>query len=433
MRGPGVLARRVAVAALVVLGAQLAIVLLIQFLVVAQIRDQVVVQLTTAMDDLGALDDCEARLGPWSGGGAWWTTWPVDATGRVLGTEPPIELVALPSPGSLSRVPAPGPDLLAYAARAPGCAGVVVSRHGSAPLVELMSSSLVALLGARLAVLLLAAGALVAVTAVPLVRRIRRLSERTKAVVADDFVGELDERSSDEIGELAHAFDAAARSARERLERLEHRDEVLRHALADLAHDLRTPLATLKLSVSSLPPSKAVSSIRAELNFLEGMSRNFESLLGGTDAGEATVALDGLVERLRHRFAPLAEERGLSFDVAIPDDSPSVRGNATELEQAVGNLLHNALRWAAGHVVLLLFSRDDEIWIEVRDDGPGLDDGTKRAVRRGVRGPAARGEGFGLGLAIAEAAARRFGGRLELKDGSEGGTEAAIVLPRYLA
>ncbi|MEM6930789.1 MAG: ATP-binding protein, partial [Myxococcota bacterium] len=62
-------------------------------------------------------------------------------------------------------------------------------------------------------------------------------------------------------------------------------------------------------------------------------------------------------------------------------------------------------------------------------DGPGLGEDTLKGVARGVRGPDARGQGFGLGLAIAEAAARQFGGRLELKNGADGGTEASIVLP----
>ncbi|MEM6929357.1 MAG: HAMP domain-containing sensor histidine kinase [Myxococcota bacterium] len=360
MTRQGALARRVAVAALIVLGLQLGITLVLQGIWVAQVREYVIVQLTKGLDEVGALDECERRPGPWTHRHGWWSTWPVDAQGRPIGGEPPVARVRLPEPGSVEMIRVPGPDLVVYASEASGCSAVVVRHSSSMPLIGAMSSSLIGLFGLRILVLLVAAGALVAVTAVPLVRRINRLAARTNLVVANDFVGEVQDGSPDEIGELADAFDAAARTARERLLRLEHRDEVLRRALADLAHDLRTPLATLKLSVSSLPASKAVSSIRAELNFLEGMTQNFESLLGGADATEETVALAGLVDRLRHRFTPLAVERGLSFEVAVPDESPTVQANATALEQAVGNLVHNALRWASGHVVLVLFTTADE-------------------------------------------------------------------------
>ena len=79
--------------------------------------------------------------------------------------------------------------------------------------------------------------------------------------------------------------------------------------------------------------------------------------------------------------------------------------------------------------MLLLFRVDDEVRLEVRDDGPGFGPSLKRAAERGVRGDDATGAGFGLGLAIAEAAARQCGGRLELRNDDDGGTLAAMVLP----
>ncbi len=81
---------------------------------------------------------------------------------------------------------------------------------------------------------------------------------------------------------------------------------------------------------------------------------------------------------------------------------------------------------------MLLFGDGDEARLEVRDDGPGLGDIAQRAAERWVRGNGTAEHGFGLGLAIAEATARRDGGRLELHDGEEGGAVVAIVLPRLI-
>lgn len=161
------------------------------------------------------------------------------------------------------------------------------------------------------------------------------------------------------------------------------------------------------------------------------MTNNFEAILSGGDDDEAftQVSLIELTERVEHRFSPLAKDRGLTFEVAFPDEALAVRADGVALERAVGNLIHNAIRFAAGHVVLVLFRDEDEVRLEVRDDGPGLGAMSGRAAERGQRGAHAGGEGFGQGLAIAEATARRFGGRLELEDSDEGGVLAAIVLP----
>ena len=160
------------------------------------------------------------------------------------------------------------------------------------------------------------------------------------------------------------------------------------------------------------------------------MTQDFELLLTGQEEGEVErVALGPLLERVAHRFAPLARDRGVAFDVALPDEALHAHAEAVALERAVGNLVQNALRFATGHVALLLFRDGDDLRLEVRDDGPGLGSLSGRAAERGVRGSTPAGEGFGFGLAIAEASARRFGGRLELGDGEEGGALAAIVLP----
>ncbi len=228
---------------------------------------------------------------------------------------------------------------------------------------------------------------------------------------------------------MARAFDAATASVREQLSRLEDRDAVLRRALADFAHDLRTPLTTLQLSVSGLPASEGSSTMRSELSYRQGLMQNFESVLAGEDStADEIVDLARLLERIEHRFAPLAQERGVSFDAAFPDESLHARADSIELERAVSNLVHNALRYADARVAVLLFREGDEVRLEVRDDGPGLAPSLARAADRGVRGAEARGHGFGLGLAISEAAARRFGGRLELRN-EDDGTLAAVVLP----
>jgi signal transduction histidine kinase len=422
-------ARRVAVASLVVLGVQFAVALAIQVALSLTMRREVVLEVTRGLEAAGALDACAARPGPWAVDGGWWTIWPVAEDGRLVGAGSPTDRVVLPSAGGLQRWSGGSPGIV-YGSPAPGCGGVLLLQRRFFPLMETQSARIAGLAGLRILLVLLAAVALVAVTAVPLVRRIQALAAAMNRVVESNFEGTVADGTDDELGEVARAFDAATATARERLERLEERDAVLRRALADLAHDLRTPLATLALSASSLPASTAATTIRSELGFLEAMTQNFEALLGGEeDSPRTLVALDRLVERVQHRFAPLARDRDIAFEVALPDEVLHVQADAVALERAASNLVHNALRFASDHVVLLLLREGEDVRLEVRDDGPGLGELSDRAVERGVRGAETAGVGFGLGLAIAEGAARRFGGRLELRDGEDGGALVALVLP----
>lgn len=426
------LARRVAIAAAAVLSLQLVGALAIQTAVSLTMRVEIVRQLTRGMEHSGSLVSCTERPGPWSGEDDWWIAWPVDLDGAVVGGGAPLLRVSLPESGTFEPVSALDSPAAVYASPSAGCGGLLLLQRSSFPLIESSSRQLAVLVAGRIGLALLAGVLLVLVTALPLVRRIRRLAGSMGQVVDADFQGSVRDGADDEIGEVASAFDAAAATARERLGRLEHRDALLRRALADLAHDLRTPLTTLKLSTSSLPASPSSKTIRAELAFLEGMTRNFEALLGGDEEEEIVlVALDDLVARVEHRVALLARDQGLAFDTAVPDEVLHVMAESVALERAVSNLVENALRFARGHVVVLLFADGDEARLEVRDDGPGLGDLSTRAAERGVRGDAAAEQGFGLGLAIAEAAARRFGGRLELKDGEDGGAVIAIVLPLF--
>lgn len=426
------LARRLAFAAGVVLSVQLVGALALQVALSSTVQVEVMRQFTRGMEQSGALVACTDRPGPWSGEDGWWSAWPLTVDGRVVGDGAPVELISLPEVGTFVPHTVLGARAAAYASSSAGCGGVLFVQRSTYPLVEARSTEVSLIVIGRLGLALLVGVVLVLVTALPLVRRIRGLATAMRSVVERDFHGSVSDGSDDELGEVATAFDAASETARERLQRLEHRDALLRRALADLAHDLRTPLATLQLSASSLPTSPAASAIRSELGFLEGMTRNFEALLGD-DEGELTpVALGTLVTRVEHRFAPLARDRGLTLDAALPDEELHARAESVALERAVSNVVQNAIRFADGHVALLLLSHGDEVRLEVRDDGPGLGDLAHRAAERGVRGDGTAQQGFGLGLAIAESAARRFDGRLELTDGEEGGAVVAIVLPRLI-
>lgn len=421
------LARRLAAPTLALLVVQFVGAAVLQRLFGDHFRVALVGHVYRGLEGSGLLADCEARPGPWRAPGeGGWSVWPVAPDGAVVGEGAPVARVTLPAAEAIHTDRLDGVTVDVYASRSAGCGGVVHVLEGPTPVVAEQPAT-VAAFGIARSLLAVGVGvALVGLTAGPLVRRVRRLSRAMDAVVKDGFRDDIASPEDDEIGDVARAFDAAAAQVRRRLGELEHRDAVLRRALADFAHDLRTPLTTLQLSSARLPDDAASARVRGELAYLEGLTRNLEAILAdGDGAADAVVVLDDLVEAVRLRFAPLARDRGLDLAVALPDRPVATQGDAVALERALGNLVHNAVRHADGHVAVLLFREGDAARLEVRDDGPGFDLDLSRAADRGVRGEAA---GFGLGLAITEAVARRHGGRLELRNAEEGAL-AALTLP----
>jgi signal transduction histidine kinase len=273
--------------------------------------------------------------------------------------------------------------------------------------------------------------------AVPLVRRVRRLAHDTRAVLDADLRGSVAE-GADELGELGRAFNEASRAARTRLEDERRRDEVVRTALADLAHDVRTPLASIKLGIDRIAVEPrdelAIATLRAEVDHLDRMFADVATLiqLEGTAIPMKLRPADAreVVERVAVRFRLLARGRRVAIHQHVAAEPLVASIDPVAFEQAVGNLVDNALKFARCDLAILAFERGGDLVVEVHDDGPGVDPReTARLLERGVRGAAERGDGgLGLGLAIARAIVERHGGRLALRPRAEGGALAEIVL-----
>jgi len=305
------------------------------------------------------------------------------------------------------------------------------------------SPMMLANLAARLGLAALLLVALGAGVIRPLVRRVRGLAVATHAIVAQDFQGALPVDRDDELGDVALAFNRAAEIARARLEELRRRDEVTREVLANLSHDVRTPLAALKVALERILAEGATSQLRqialAEVVYLEGLTENLGALarLEGTALPLVwrTLDLAEIVGRVVERFAFLGRARGVEVLASRPDEALTLTGDALALEQALSNLVHNAVDFAGAHVAVLCFAQGADAVVEVRDDGPGLLWAeVPRLTERHFRGDrgAARGRpGQGLGLAIAAEVARRHDGTLEMHNLTERGSCVCVRLPRH--
>jgi signal transduction histidine kinase len=279
-----------------------------------------------------------------------------------------------------------------------------------------------------------------------LVRPIRRLTQATQAVARGDLSQRVAVTAKDEIGDLGAAFNAMTAD-------LQKAERLRRDMTADIAHELRNPLAVLQGNLEAvldgvLPPTE--ENLRPLLDQTQLLTRLVDDLrtLALADSGQLglnRVPTDpaALVRSVAARFAPQAEVKHITLQADIGDDLPTLSLDAQRIEQVLGNLLSNALRHTpeGGRVVcrVMAQSAHDEkrhaplVTLTVADTGPGIPPEVlphifERFYR--VDRSRARAEGgTGLGLAIVKQLVEAHGGQIWAKSEPGSGTQVIFTLP----
>ena len=318
------------------------------------------------------------------------------------------------------------------------CAIVLASRPINAPIWLSRNQwiSACALALGLAAAVFLAAG--------PIASRVRKLTAEVQRSADEGYQPEVAVSGRDEIAQLARAFNEAREKIRDQLAAVEDRERALRDFVANTAHDVMIPMTVLKGHLSALrdagerAEAQTLSDAMEEAQYITSLLQNLSAtakLEGGSRSLERVpVDLGTLVARVVARHAPIARQKGIELNHAVPDAELSTLAELTLLEQAVSNLVHNAVRYGAedGHVAVLLeASEPDGFRLRVIDDGPGIaPEEIRRLTERDFRGGEARTrypEGQGLGLHIALEVARRHGFELRLEESEFGGLQASIL------
>lgn len=264
------------------------------------------------------------------------------------------------------------------------------------------------------------------VAAGPLIGRLRRLADGVRRSAASHYETPVGVEGHDELAALAGAFNEAGQSVRAHLVRVQSREEALRGFVANTTHDVAIPLTVLQGHLAELdkrldtPEERAlVRGAVQEAHYMASLLRNLAAVttLDGATAPPALspVDLSALVERVVARHRPIARASSVELNAAAPDPPLIAPSDHTLLEQALSNLVDNAIRYnrPGGHVAVLLDASADGFVLSVTDDGPGVtDEELAQLTSRWFRGSDARTrrpDGRGLGLAIAAAAVERLG------------------------
>jgi two-component system OmpR family sensor kinase len=290
------------------------------------------------------------------------------------------------------------------------------------------------LIGGPIALLLASlAGYLLAGAALRPVESMRRRAQEISATVGG---GRLPvPESEDEITRLA-------RTLNEMLTRIEGGVQRERRFVAEASHELRTPLALLQteLELALRRPRTpeelraAVVSAAEETDRLVALAEDL-LVLARSDEGRLKLEAEPLsarelLETVAGRFAGRAREAGVSVHVDA-DQGLTTVGDRTRLEQALGNLVDNALRYGEGTVELQAQRANGFVALRVSDAGTGFPaEFLPHAFERFSRADGARSRGAaGLGLAIVDAIARAHGGSADARNRDGGGAQVTLLLP----
>lgn len=272
-----------------------------------------------------------------------------------------------------------------------------------------------------------------------LIKPLRELTLGARAVAAGALDTQVPIRSSDELGELAAAFNqmnsdlAKARDRRRQL-------------TADIAHELRTPLSIILAQSEGIQDGvldasgENLSIIREEAQRLERLVEDLR-ILSLVESGELTLELReydpaAVMERTAASYQALAREKKIDLKVDAAEGFSEVRIDIDRMGQVLGNLVSNAMRHstAGGSIMMAVHESNGAIEFQVIDSGPGINpEDLPHIFERFYRGDKSRhrdGAGSGLGLAIAKSLIEAQGGTIQAESVLGEGTTIRLQIPK---
>lgn len=254
-------------------------------------------------------------------------------------------------------------------------------------------------------------------------RPLRLLARAADQVARGEPANKLPEDGVEELQRVSHTFNEMT----DALARLDTERTLL---LAGVSHDLRTPLARLRLAVEMLATSDSLKAgMVQDIEDMDGIIRQFLDFVRGLEGETAQPDdLNALVESVADRYA--RSGRPLRLDLS---PLPEVMLRPLAMQRLLGNLIDNAYAYGGKSVEISTSIKNTHVVLSVLDRGPGIPAAEmERLLRPFERLDTARGQegGSGLGLAIANRIARLHGGSLTLSNREGGGLEVRITLPR---
>lgn len=288
-----------------------------------------------------------------------------------------------------------------------------------------------------------------------LTRRLNNLSLAMRRFEDSDFeepplTGATQREADDDIGRLRDTFVRLAGRVTRQMRELRRADDLRRELVANVSHDLRTPLAclhgyleTLSIKQDRLTAAEQREFLTLALRQCHGLARRVDALfeLAKLDAGQTPFSperfsLAELAQDVSRKQAMRASHQRVALNLSAPDRMAPVEADIALIERMLDNLLDNALRHTPGpgRIDVVLFEQDDRVGVRVTDSGVGISERDlpqvfDRFYRARDRCEPSDG-GAGLGLAICKRIVELHRGRIGIESREGTGTSVTFTLPR---
>lgn len=282
-----------------------------------------------------------------------------------------------------------------------------------------------------------------------LTRRMRAMSEVVSSFEAGNFESRVDVKSTDEIGQLGQTFNQMADTIVTVMDDLKTTDRLRRELVANVSHDLRSPLAsiqgyleTIQIKNGDLDPEERKEYIDIVLRNTVSLSNLVGALfeLSKLDSEQVkpqneAFSVSELVQDLVQLFRPEAERVGVELVAVLPENLSLAYGDIALVERVISNLIDNAIRFtpAGGIVRIVPRNQGDHIGVQVIDSGSGIPEEELPYIfdrfYRVEKSRTKRKGGAGLGLAIAKRIVELHGATLDVESSLSCGTTFSFQLP----
>lgn len=278
-------------------------------------------------------------------------------------------------------------------------------------------------------------------------KRLRRMNATVSRFGHGDYAQRLPANSSDEFGQLATTFNQMADTIVTNMDELKRTDDLRRELVANVSHDLRSPLAsvqgyleTVSMKFDSLSPEQKKSYIEVSLRNIDKLNRLVRELfeLSKLDAHQIEphlepLSISELVQDVVMKYKPETEKRGLRFDAVLKDGLPLIKADIGMIERVLANLIENAIRHTkqGGRIKVEPLKYNSGVRVRVTDTGCGIPaEELPHIFDRfySVKRTGEQSEGTGLGLAIARKIVELHGGEIRVESQPDQGTTFSFDL-----
>ncbi len=271
-----------------------------------------------------------------------------------------------------------------------------------------------------LVLVLVFAGILGSILFFNLTRRLRRMTLAVSDFDKGDYRRRIQVQSEDELGQLSAAFNHMADTVETSIEEMKKNDALRRELIANISHDLRSPLAsiqgyleTIQMKEDTIAPEQRKAFLSTILNGVINLNKLVHELfeLSKLDALQTKprpepFSIAELLQDVVLKFQPQAESKRINLITKIERNLPFVIGDIGMIDRVLSNLIDNAIRYTPdeGRILVLLSRKKDEVWLCIEDSGEGIPrEDLPHIFDRFYRVEKSRSKhsgGSGLGLAI---------------------------------